>query len=233
MNVHGGSVRGEAIFIMTCHVKSSQIPSFPADYNERQTVISSHPTLKKKKDSPQFTSASYEMRSITLMKIHQSIHPSIHHYFPSTSTSLLLLLLRRWFRRDLRLLIRSTSRIPSDQIGKGVLTLCTILDPTSTSSILAFSLSTTITFRSGIPATTEAASERSQLAGLVDLDVLQGLLVRVPEHVVPRVLGALVQRERRRRSHRVRAAVGELDELRECVGASGALYQGRGAGGGA
>ena len=69
----------------------------------------------------------------------------------------------------------------------------------------------------GVPAAAEALTEGGQLAGLVDLDILQALLVGLPERVVPRVLGALVHAERRRRPHRVGAAVRELHQLRERV----------------
>lgn len=80
--------------------------------------------------------------------------------------------------------------------------------------------------RLGVPAASEAASESSQLTGLVHFDVLQRLGARVPENMVPRVLGRLVHGQRACCSAGVGGPVGQLHDLREHVGAARSLYYG-------
>ena len=87
----------------------------------------------------------------------------------------------------------------------------TLNTPSSSAAILL------ISFSLSIPAAPKASTERSELAGLVDLDVAQGGVVGLPQGVVPRVLGRAVQRLRARRPRRVRRPVRQLHQLREPV----------------
>lgn len=78
-----------------------------------------------------------------------------------------------------------------------------------------------------IPPCAELGSEGGQFARLVLLDVQQLLTAGVPQRVVPDVLGALEDGLRAGRAQREGGAVGQGDELCECVGPLGAAQEGR------
>jgi hypothetical protein len=79
---------------------------------------------------------------------------------------------------------------------------------------------------SSVKASAELGSERSQSARLVLLDGQQLLARRVPEQRVARVARRAVHGHGRGGAVQEGAAVGERDELRECVGPLGAAEEG-------
>lgn len=104
-------------------------------------------------------------------------------------------------------------RITTNQVGEHIL-----------SSLLGgcFSLRSFV-LGGSIVSTAETLSESSQLTGLVELHVSQGLLARLPQESVSRILGRTVERLGGGGARSVGRPVGELDELGECVWPAGAV----------